>query len=72
MKILKLKKSGRLCYPFPWESKQAVCPWNTATYTRVVIPFSESERRNSKKKSHIQIVANHKLETVRESRLTVQ
>lgn len=72
MKILKIKKSGRVCYPFPWASKHAPCPWDTAKYTRVVIPFTEVEKRNSAKSVHIQVVANYKLEEVRESRLTVQ
>lgn len=71
MKILKLKKSGRVCYPFPWHNSQKPQPWGPA-YQRVLIPFTEVEKRNSKKTCHIQIVANSKLEEVRESRLTVR
>ena len=71
MKILKLKKSGRVCYPFPWHSSQKAQPWPN-THQRVLIPLSEKEKINSKKTCHIQIIANSKLEEVRESRLTLR
>jgi hypothetical protein len=72
MKILKFKKTGRTCYSFPWESKHAPCPWNTAKYSRVMIPLTEKEKIKSPKACHVQIVANYKLEEVRESRLTLR
>ena len=67
-RILKIVKSDRVCYPFPWESSQIPQPWKN-THERVVIPLTVAERRNSNKKAHIQIVAKRNLIDVREVRL---
>lgn len=67
MNIFKLKKSGRACYPFPWESHKLPCPWNNEKYARVVIPLTEQEKVHSRKSIHIQIVRRDKLEMVRQT-----
>lgn len=59
--VYKLKTTGRACYPFPWESAKAPCPWDKSQYERVVIPFTELEKRNSNKSIHIQVVRRDKL-----------
>jgi len=68
-KIYTHKKTGRACYSFPWESKAAPCPWNREKYERVVIPFTSSEKRNSRKSVHIQIVRRDNLEEVKQPAL---
>lgn len=65
--LFKLKSSGRVCYPFPWESRATPQPWKPG-YMRVMIPLTQSERRNSQKKCHTQIVRNENLEKVKEVR----
>lgn len=60
-KIYMLNSTGRVCFPFPWESKFAPCPWNKDTHQRVLIPLNESEKKNSNKKVHTQIVRNNKI-----------
>jgi len=67
-RILKITKSGRVCYPFPWESSAIPQQWSQK-HERVVIPLTVAERRNSNKKAHIQIVAKRNLVDVREVRL---
>lgn len=69
MKIYTHKKTGRACYPFPWESRSAPCPWNAEKYERVVIPLTNTEKRGSKKLVHIQIVRRENLELVKQPRL---
>lgn len=64
MQMLKLRKSGRICYPFNWESGSLPKPWPN-THSRVLIPLTQTERRNSTKKCHVQIVNNTNLEVVR-------
>lgn len=69
-RILKIIKSGRVCYPFPWESSAIPQPWSQK-HERVVIPLTAAERRNSTKKCHIQVVAKRNLSEVKEVRLSV-
>lgn len=69
-RVLKIIKSGRVCYPFPWESSAVPQPW-PQQHERVVIPLTAAERRNSTKKCHIQIVAKRNLSEVKEVRLSV-
>lgn len=65
MNIYKLKSTKRVAYSFPWESAKTPCPWNQSQYERVIIPFTDIEKRNSIKKVHIQIVRRDKLELVK-------
>lgn len=65
MVTLKLKKSGRVCYPFNWESGSLPKPWPN-THSRVMIPLTAAERKHSNKKCHIQIVNNENLEVVKQ------
>ena len=53
--VYTLRKSNRIVYPFPWTSTKIPCPWK-AGYMRVVMPLTESEKRNSAKHCHIQVV----------------
>ena len=69
-RILKITKSGRVCYPFPWESFAIPQQWSQK-HERVVIPLTAAERRNSTKKCHIQIVAKRNLSEVKEVRLSI-
>lgn len=69
--LYKLKKSGRVCYPFPWDSRKLPCPWKDG-YMRVMIPLTTTERRNSKKLCHTQIVKISSLMKIREGRLSLQ
>ena len=66
MNVYKLKSTNRACYAFPWESQKTPCPWDRSQYERVVIPFTEIERRNSSKTVHIQIVRRDKLVLMKE------
>lgn len=61
--IVTLAKSGRVVYPFPWESHSAPAPFNTQTHERVVIPLSAEERKRAKPTTaaHIQIVKRKNL-----------
>ena len=68
--LYRIRKCGRVCYPFPWESAKVAAPWK-AGYMRVMIPLTEQERRHSEKKCHIQIVRITKLEKIQEARLSV-
>lgn len=70
-RLLRIKKSGRACIQFPWESSQLPKPWNDG-YERVCIPLTPAERRNSNKKCHIQIVASRNLEVVKEPRYVLR
>lgn len=63
--ILKLKKTGRVCYPFPWENHKLECPWRKG-YSRVLVPLNETEARGSTKKVHCQIVKNSNLAEIKE------
>lgn len=56
---------GRLAQPFPWTNSQVPKPWRDG-YSRVMVPFTEVEKRNAKrgKKAHILIVRNSKLTKV--------
>lgn len=65
MNVYKLKSTNRVAYSFPWESAKTPCPWNQSQYERVVIPFTELEKRNSTKRVHIQVVRRDKLELVK-------
>lgn len=69
-RILKINRTGRVCYPFPWESSAIPQPWSQK-HERVVIPLTADERRNSTKKCHIQIVAKRNLSEVKEVRFSV-
>lgn len=69
--LYKLKKSGRVCYPFPWDSHRLLCPWNSG-YMLVMIPLTVAERKGSTKLCHTQIVKISNLEKVQEGRLTLQ
>lgn len=69
-RILKITKSGRVCYPFPWESSAIPQQWSQK-HERVVIPLTAAERRNSTKKCHIQVVAKRNLSEVKEVRLSI-
>lgn len=69
--LYKLKKSGRVCYPFPWDSHKLPCPWKGG-YMRVMIPLTVAERKGSTKPCHTQIVKISNLEKVQEGRLTLQ
>lgn len=73
-KTFKIKKSGRVCYDFPWQaSKVTPQPWKGG-YHRVVIPLTAAERKtaNHDTKCHIQIVKATNLEEVREARLALR
>jgi len=72
MNIYKLKSTNRVAYAFPWESAKAPCPWNQSQYERVVIPFTETEKRNSNRKVHIQIVRRDKLELMKTNGLRLR
>lgn len=69
-RILKINKTGRVCYPFPWESSAIPQQWSQK-HERVVIPLTAAERRNSTKKCHTQIVAKRNLSEVKEVRLSI-
>lgn len=60
-KIYMLNSTGRQVFPFPWESRNAPCPWRDETHMRVLIPLNEQERKNSDKKVHTQIVKRSKI-----------
>lgn len=62
-KIYILNSTGKQVFPFPWESRNAPCPWNREKYQRVLIPLSPAEQKNSSKKVHCQIVKLDKLST---------
>lgn len=70
-RLLKIKKCGRICYSFPWESSQLPQPWPN-THERVVLPMTASERRLSKKCCHVQVIAKRNLDAVREVRLELR
>ncbi len=70
--IYKHKKSGRICYAFPWASHKIPCPWNAGTYERVLLPLTESEKRNSQKKVHVQIFKRTNLEAVKPTVLAIR
>ena len=70
-KLFKLKKSNRVAIHFPWDSTKAPKPWPN-THERVMIPYNQTELRNSKGKTHhIQVVNLSKLEEVREPRFAI-
>lgn len=71
MSVYTNKKTGRVCYAFPWESQKAPCPWNQQAYERVVIPMTDTEKRNTRKTVHIQIMRRSNLQVMREPRLRV-
>lgn len=66
----RIKSSNRICQIFPWLAPEGR-PWDEG-YERVVIPLSEKEQMNSKKKCHIQIVRRDNLERVQQNRLTLR
>lgn len=69
--IFRNKKTGRVCYAFPWESQKAPCPWNQEKYERVVTPLTDKEKQHAGKGTtvHIQVVRRDKLELVKPTRL---
>lgn len=63
--------NGRLCYDFPIESKGssfAVKPG----YSRVIIPLTQTEQRNSRKRIHVQIVRTSRLKPIIEKPLKLR
>lgn len=68
--VFMLKKTGRVCYPLPWESAKMPQPWKHG-YTRVMIPLTEEEKKHSFKHCHTQIVRNDNLKKIQESRLSI-
>ena len=68
-RMLKLVKSGRVCYPFPWVSTKEPQPWPSA-YSRVMITYTPAEMRtrNDSRRCHVQIVRRDSLEVIREVR----
>ena len=64
-KVYMLNSTGRICYPFPWESKSLPTPWKDSTHMRVMIPLSERERIKSGKKCHFQIVRRSKITEIK-------
>lgn len=68
--LYKLKSTGRVCMMFPWDNHKVPCPWKGG-YARVMIPLTESEKRNSNKKAHTQIVRVGNLVKIQETRLKV-
>ena len=68
--IYKMKKTGRVCYPFPWESTKEPQPWKHG-YQRVIIPLTAEEKKHSSKLIHMQIVRNDNLVKVQESRMAL-
>ena len=69
-KLLILKSTGRICYPFPMQSTQV--GQIPRGYQRVFIPFTELEKRNSRGTGHIQVIRDSKLEAVKEKRLNLR
>ena len=69
MNVFMIKKSGRACYPFPWENHKLPCPWDNEKYARVVIPLTAQEKRGSSKTIHIQVVRRDNLELVKQPKL---
>lgn len=67
-----LRKTGRVCYPFPWVSRQEPCPWNQSTHMRVLIPLSKAEKKKSQKKVHMQVVAMQNVVTVQPARIKLK
>lgn len=67
--VYRVKKTGRVCYGFPWASHKVPQPWGSA-YERVVIPTTAKD--NTSKKCHIQIVRRDNLEIVKEPRLQLR
>jgi len=68
--LYKMKKSGRVCMMFPWDNNKLPCPWKSG-YARVLIPLTQTERRNSDKKVHTQIVRISNLVRIQETRLHI-
>lgn len=70
--IFKMKKTGRVCYQFPWGSTKgaAARPWKDG-YERVIIPLSESEKKfsNPSTTCHIQVMRRENLEIIKENKL---
>lgn len=64
--VFVLRKSNRTCYMLPWGSDKIPCPWKSG-YARVMIPLTESERLNSNKTCHVQVV---KIDNIRQVRAT--
>jgi hypothetical protein len=64
-----LRKNGRVCYPFPLQSAQV--EQIPDGYQRVFIPFTQTEKMNSKKTGHIQVIHNRNLIPVKEHRLKI-
>lgn len=69
--LYRLKKCGRVCYMFPWDNAKIPQPWKKG-YARVMIPLTASERRNSTKRCHTQIVRTDNLLKVQETRLHIR
>lgn len=57
-----LKKSGRIVHELPWLATSTK-PWSKE-HIRVLIPLSASERINSDKPFHVQIVRKDNLKQV--------
>jgi hypothetical protein len=68
--IYKMKKTNRVCMLFPWDNNKLPQPWPPG-YARVMIPLTESEKRNSLKKAHTQIVRVDSLSKIQEIRLRI-
>jgi hypothetical protein len=64
-RVYMLNSTGRICFPFRWESKSLPQPWNDATHMRVMIPLSEKEKERSEKKCHFQIVRRSKITEIK-------
>jgi hypothetical protein len=71
-KVFRLKKGGRVVYPFPWQFKNLERPWDAA-HMRVMIPYTAAEMRtrNDHRRCHTQIVRRDSIEVVREVRFGV-
>lgn len=68
---MRLKKTGRVCQELPWKAASPA-PWDL-DYIRVVIPFTEAERRNATpgKTCHIQVVRRDSIEIVKGNYLVI-
>jgi len=66
-----IRRTGRVVLPFPWITSSP-CPWPQATHQRVLIPLTEDEKRNSKKKVHVQIMRKDNLQYSNPPRIRIR
>ena len=71
-KVFRLKKGGRVVYPFPWQFKGIKRPWDES-HMRVMIPYTPAEMkvRNDHRRCHTQIIRRDSIEAVKEVRFSI-